>query len=193
MNQLRHLIIPLLASLLSSTLLAQAPDTLWTRTYGTAGDEVLFSIDQTADDGFIMGGVVGFGSETSDYWLVRLGAPDITPPAAPTGFAAIAGDGEVNLQWDTYQGNDYQEYYVYMGSSGVSWAAVDTTSQSHSTVTDLTNETPYYFYITAVDGAGNKSVPTDTLTATPQTGLFEADSTALVALYDSTGGTSWPR
>ena len=57
MSQLRHLVIPLLASLLFSTLQAQAqaPTTLWTRTYGTTRKDALFSIDSTADGGFIMG------------------------------------------------------------------------------------------------------------------------------------------
>ncbi|MEE9162177.1 MAG: FlgD immunoglobulin-like domain containing protein [Candidatus Neomarinimicrobiota bacterium] len=51
-------------------LAAQAPDTLWTKIYGT-GSDVLFSIDQTADGGFIMSGTVGIFGDTSSYWLVR--------------------------------------------------------------------------------------------------------------------------
>ncbi|MFC1483700.1 T9SS type A sorting domain-containing protein [Candidatus Neomarinimicrobiota bacterium] len=56
-----------------STIHAQ-PDTLWTKTYGTAGGEILYSIDQTADDGFIMSGVFEWGTESDDYWLVRTDA-----------------------------------------------------------------------------------------------------------------------
>ena len=62
--------LTLVVFVMSQPLAAQ-PDTLWTRTYGGAGDQGLFSIDQTAEGGFIMSGVVGFFSDSSDCWLVR--------------------------------------------------------------------------------------------------------------------------
>ena len=71
MKRYGYLVPVLILSSLFHTLLAQAPDTLWTRTYGPAGAEVLFSIDQTADGGFIMSGEIGAFSGSEDYWLVR--------------------------------------------------------------------------------------------------------------------------
>lgn len=65
------LITAILLTSLIHIVSAQAPDTLWTKTYGTAGNEAVYSIDQTADGGFIMGGAVNFGSDTSDLWLIR--------------------------------------------------------------------------------------------------------------------------
>jgi len=62
------------ALIFTSLLNAQAPDTLWTKTFGATGGGLLFSIDQTADGGFIMSGGVNFFSDTSDYWLVRTDA-----------------------------------------------------------------------------------------------------------------------
>ena len=56
MSRRNNRLITSLAIVLSSTLLAQAPDTLWTKTYGSTGDAILFSIDQTTDGGFILGG-----------------------------------------------------------------------------------------------------------------------------------------
>ncbi|MCH8837552.1 MAG: T9SS type A sorting domain-containing protein [Candidatus Marinimicrobia bacterium] len=64
-------LITTLAIVLSSTLLGQAPDTLWTKTYGSTRDAILFSIDQTADGGFIMSGSVGLFADSSVFWLVR--------------------------------------------------------------------------------------------------------------------------
>ena len=64
-------LITTLAIVLSSTLLGQTPDTLWTKTYGSTRDAILFSIDQTADGGFIMSGSVGLFADSSVFWLVR--------------------------------------------------------------------------------------------------------------------------
>ncbi len=66
-----HGFITILVIFLSSTLLAQGPDTLWTKTYGYTDEEILVSIDQTADGGFIMSGSIGLFSDSSVYWLVR--------------------------------------------------------------------------------------------------------------------------
>ncbi|MFC1481880.1 leucine-rich repeat domain-containing protein [Candidatus Neomarinimicrobiota bacterium] len=72
-----HPVRPLISILiicLVQTTAAQAPDTLWTKTYGTAGNEILYSIDQTTDGGFIMSGIYGYFSGSDDYWLVRTDA-----------------------------------------------------------------------------------------------------------------------
>jgi hypothetical protein len=85
---------------LFSTIHAQ-PDTLWTKTYGTAGGEILFSIDQTADGGFIMCGDTGWQSGNDDYWLVRTNAQGDTvwtrtyggPGADQTQSGQLTADG----------------------------------------------------------------------------------------------------
>jgi len=49
-----------------------AGDTLWTRTYGGAADDEGYSVQVTADDGFIIAGTThSFGAGSGDVWLVR--------------------------------------------------------------------------------------------------------------------------
>ena len=50
-------------------------DTLWTKTYGTLGDERANAIDQTADAGFIIAGYSdGAGAGLDDFYLIKTNA-----------------------------------------------------------------------------------------------------------------------
>src|SRR5262249_31475757 len=51
---------------------AQPPDTLWTHHYGAQGQENGYSVWQTTDGGYVMGGV-GYGG-AANMWLVRANA-----------------------------------------------------------------------------------------------------------------------
>ena len=58
-----------------STLQAQGPDTLWTRTYGGSGSDVGQSVQQTSDGGFVVAGSTeSFGAGESDIYLIRTDA-----------------------------------------------------------------------------------------------------------------------
>jgi hypothetical protein len=51
----------------------QAPDTLWTRTYGGTGNDVANSILQTSDGGYIVAGYTeSFGAWHSNVWILKL-------------------------------------------------------------------------------------------------------------------------
>jgi len=53
----------------------QSPDTLWTRTYGGAADDVGNSIGQTSDGGYIIAGYTeSFGTGQQDVWLLKIDA-----------------------------------------------------------------------------------------------------------------------
>lgn len=86
--------------LMASIVFAQQPDTLWTRTFGGAGDDTCHSIQQTADGGFILGGStnsVGFGN--CDMYLVKT-------------------DSLGNLEWErTFGGDDYDVCYSVQQTS----------------------------------------------------------------------------
>jgi hypothetical protein len=50
-------------------------DTLWTRTYGGSSSEWCRSVQQTADDGYILGGDTdSYGVGDRDFWLVKVNA-----------------------------------------------------------------------------------------------------------------------
>jgi hypothetical protein len=60
--------------LLSNDCMAQ-PDTLWTRVYGGEGYDWGYSVQQTADSGFIiMGQTNSFGEGNLDFWLLKTNA-----------------------------------------------------------------------------------------------------------------------
>ena len=119
---------------------------------------------------------------TSSPWLTLTIVDDDTAPAAPTGFLAASGNGEVTLSWDdpenaSITGYEYQRKTT--GNWGTSWTTItgsSATTTSHP-VTGLTNGTAYTFRLRAVNAAGNGAVslertvaPTDktiTLSAAP--------------------------
>jgi len=59
--------------LLFSSLLAQAPDTLWTRTFGGDSADIGSSVQQTLDGGYIaVGGTGSFGNGKTDAYLIKM-------------------------------------------------------------------------------------------------------------------------
>jgi hypothetical protein len=82
--------ISLVAILLVSCLFAQAPDTLWTKTFGGEGWDVGNSVQQTKDGGYIIVGHKDFGAGDNDVWLIK------TDPSGDTLWTKTFG-GEV---WD---------------------------------------------------------------------------------------------
>lgn len=60
----------ILTFLFAVNLFGQAPDTLWTKTLGTAEDEGGNSVIQTSDGGYIIAGYSTL-SGSADYWLVK--------------------------------------------------------------------------------------------------------------------------
>jgi fibronectin type 3 domain-containing protein len=101
-----------------------------------------------------------------------------------TGWTATAGDGQVQLSWDSVSGaTSYNVYYstdsnVNTTSSG-KVTGLTTTSTS---VTGLTNQTTFYFIVTAVTSSGEGS-PSNTLSSTPSgTNTSTATSTAVTGV-----------
>jgi acid phosphatase type 7 len=96
---------------------------------------------------------------------------DRTPPTAPSGVTATAGDAKVTLSWGASTDRvGVTGYRVYRGIGG-NWSTtpIGTTSTSTRTYTNtpLTNGTTYSYFITAVDAAGNESAHSSTVSATP--------------------------
>lgn len=86
------------------------------------------------------------------------GDPDLTAPAAPTGLAAEAGDGEVVLSWDAVSGAD--TYNVYRStSSGIDVPGSPLESgiaETSFTDTDAENGTTFFYVVTSVASSGGQ-------------------------------------
>ena len=115
-------------------------------------------------------GVVGVKSSSVSARPVA-STPVASPPSKPTGFAAVAGDGQVRLSWHNPNNADitrYQyEYWTGAPESG-SWMDVsgsDANTTSH-VVSSLTNDSQYHFRIRAMAG-GVAGVKSSFVSATP--------------------------
>ncbi len=98
---------------------------------------------------------------------------DVTPPAAPTGLAATAGDGVVDLDWDDNGETDLAGYTVYRATaSGGPYTALNGALLTASVYGDtgVTNGTTYWYVVTATDTSDNESGASGEVSATPQGG-----------------------
>ena len=98
--------------------------------------------------------------------------PSTPKPAAPTGFSARAGDGQVSLSWTDPSDASITRYELRYGKSSerssATWAAISSsaaTTVSHM-VSSLENGEEYSFQLRAVNTSGNGAA-TDWVTATP--------------------------
>lgn len=95
-------------------------------------------------------------------------------PAAPQiiqvkGLAAAAGDGKVDLTWNTV--NNVTGYTVHYGTDENALTSTMSVSTNKAAVTGLTNETTYYFQVTAKNSAGSvvwTGGPSEIAEATPK-------------------------
>ena len=92
-----------------------------------------------------------------------------SPPSAPTGVTASAGDGQITITWTSV--SDTASYNIYSSTaSGVTKLTGTklTNVTSPYTNTGLTNGTTYYYVITAVNSYGESSESSQ-VSATPST------------------------
>ncbi|HCI45360.1 MAG TPA: hypothetical protein DE315_07530 [Candidatus Omnitrophica bacterium] len=106
-----------------------------------------------------------------DHFLDNPGGNPIGfPPGAPTLSSAVPGNGQVALQWTA--ATTSTGYKVKYGTtSGVYGTTLDVGNVTTHAVTGLTNETPYYFIVTASNGFG-ESGPSNQLSQTPTNAVF---------------------
>lgn len=98
---------------------------------------------------------------------------DATPPAAPTGLAAIAGNGVVDLDWNDNGEGDLAGYNVYRSTvSGGPYSQLNGAPVTGSLYSDNTvsNGTTYYYVVTAEDTSSNESGFSNQASATPSGG-----------------------
>ncbi|MGD0046091.1 MAG: glycoside hydrolase family 44 protein [Bryobacteraceae bacterium] len=91
-----------------------------------------------------------------------------TPPAAPTGLTATAGNAQVSVSWTASSGAT--SYKVYRGTTAGGESATAIASGITSTIhydTGVTNGTQYFYKVAAVNAGGTSALSTEA-SATPQ-------------------------
>ncbi len=123
------------------------------------------------------------GSNESDYSVEVSATPDnIYPPDPTSGLVAEARYLSVFLDWDDNEEADLDEYKIYQAQTqGGPWTEIDATDESEFLVSGLTGGVTYYFYVSAVDTAGNESDHDDEVSAIPTDDAPPAAPTGLVA------------
>jgi RHS repeat-associated protein len=96
----------------------------------------------------------------------------ITLLANPTGLAARAENGYVDLSWNAVTPSEHVKHYaVYVGTAGFTSVEGMTprlvTNSPSAKVAGLTNNTAYFFAVTAVNLAGGEQKAVTAVTATP--------------------------
>jgi hypothetical protein len=125
------------------------------------------------------------------------GGGGVQVPAAPTGVSAAAGNAQVTVTWNASSGAT--SYSVKRSQTpGGPYTKIASPTTASYTDTGLTNGTPYYYVVSAVNSAG-ESANSSEVTATPvappaaPTGLQATASSAQVVLswIASAGATGY--
>jgi fibronectin type 3 domain-containing protein len=100
------------------------------------------------------------GSVSGLWWSIHefnvLGAMG-TPPGAPTGLAAAAGDGQVVLSWNSSSGANGYNVKRSGTSNGVYLVIATNLSTLGFSNSGLTDGTMYYFVVSATNAAGESA------------------------------------
>ncbi|MES2970894.1 MAG: fibronectin type III domain-containing protein [Patescibacteria group bacterium] len=105
-------------------------------------------------------------SNDSSHISVTTLAPDTTKPSAPSGLMSTGTTTtSISLQWLAATDNvGVKEYRIYQdGTRKTLTSLKGTATGTNFTVTGLKSNTSHTFYVTAVDTAGNESLPSKTL------------------------------
>jgi hypothetical protein len=127
-----------------------------------------------------VGRLVVNGAGTHTIRLASVAAQDTIAPAAPTGLAALAGDGSASLSWNASPEADLAGYLVLRsGAENGSYTRQNTSPISARTLTQtgLTNGATYWYRLCAVDQSGNESALSAPTSVVPVAGSYTISGT----------------
>ncbi|MBD3285852.1 T9SS type A sorting domain-containing protein [candidate division WOR-3 bacterium] len=125
----RNFITALAVLILAGGLFADAPDTLWTKTYGGEQQDTAYSVCPTSDGGYVIAGITNsMGAGDCDGYLVKT-------------------DSAGNLDWEQTYGSEFADGFFN----------VLETSDGHYLVSGWTSITPFNTdsWLVKVDALGN--------------------------------------
>lgn len=120
-----------------------------------------------------------------DTFTTAIGG-DVTPPATPTGLAAIIGSRQVVLSWTANTELDLAGYSVYRQASFDTATVLVASPVTETTYRDLglIDEVPYVYQIAAIDRSDNIAPLTDALSVTPTASAAPSIPTGLARSGD---------
>lgn len=94
---------------------------------------------------------------------------DVFPPDSPKNFILIGGgDGQVHFRWEKNTEIDIQAYQLYRSINNIdSFKLLASLNQTEFLDRFLEYDSTYYYYLTAIDFAGNESLPTNIIDIQP--------------------------
>jgi hypothetical protein len=119
------------------------------------------------------------------------------PPAIPQNLMATAGNDQVTLRWYSIADTDLRAYKISYGTASGVYTLNDSTTQRLDTskiITGLTNGTPYYFRVLAIDSSGQASDTSKESIAVPYqllTGEYPSDTNTVLLLHFSENSGSF--
>ncbi len=118
-----------------------------------------FHIDVTSSAGHYRYAAFGSKEGSSESWWPQLLIRPLSIPAAPTSLTATPGSSSVSLDWDNNTESDLAHYDIYRSTTSSSGYASIYSGRTTSDYVDdtVTNETTYYYVVTAVDAYSNES------------------------------------
>ncbi len=138
--------------------------------------------------------VDGYNGNSGEY---NISVTEVeTPPDAPQNLTALGDNQQVTLSWSPNSEDDLASYNIYRGSASPAQtllATVTVTSSPDTAYTDntVTNDSTYFYRITAVDLDGDESEYSNEVEVTPYNSIPAAPQN-LTALGDNQQVTlSW--
>ena len=117
-------------------------------------------------------GTEGGQVESLNSNSIELAPLDIFPPSKPGQVSIAPGPGKLSLFWPANPEADLAGYIIYRSTDPnlprKKWTGLTPTLYTRTTFTDENVEVgkTYYYYIIAVDNAGNQSPPSDVVSET---------------------------
>jgi len=94
---------------------------------------------------------------------------DTFPPAKPKNFTLIGGgDGQAHFRWERNIEPDLKAYRLYRSENNLTtFSLLVEISQTEYVDRFLNYDSTYYYYLSAIDNAGNESLPTNIIDIQP--------------------------